>query len=161
MYVYHYPLALEATHRAFAGPVCRSPVSHEKLFALKAFEPRIDEPMVVNDDFKSKGGKARKSSHFSNARLDESEEDDDMSDFVVPDDTDEEDYKPVSKKRFGKRRANVVLDSDEAEDYEDLIIRPKKQAKPSASSTGPTMSEHEISTKMKVRIVIASCYRSC
>lgn len=122
------------------------------MFALKAFEPKEPEEAIIVEDFKSR---------FSKAKLDRSEDDDDddMSDFVVPDDADE-DYKPVSKKRLGKRRANVVVSSDEEDDFDDVIIRPKKHVqKPAPTSTSaPTMSEYEISTKMKVSVVCCIFY---
>jgi len=85
---------------------------------------------------------------------DDDDDDDDMSDFIVDDDEDEEekDARRMSKKRLGKRRANVVLDSDdEMEDSPEEIGILYGRKVPLPAGKIALMPKFLPSTKMKVR----------
>jgi hypothetical protein len=51
---------------------------------------------------------------------------------------------------MGKRKANCILDSDEEDEYEDVIIGSSMDTK--TADTVPVMSEDHVSTKMKVSV---------
>jgi hypothetical protein len=81
-------------------------------------------------------------------RTSDSDEDDTLGGFIVPDGSDD-DFKPKLKKRLKKRRANVVMDSDDDDDYEDVVIKAKRDTQvPSGKAT--MMKEDQLSTKMAV-----------
>ena len=106
-----------------------------------------------------KAGKSEKKRGATRARRiidsDEGSDEDDMSDFIVEDGEDEEekDARRMSKKRLGKRRATVVLDSDEEmEDSpeEKQVLFGKKI--PLSTEKIELMPRFLPSTKMKVRV---------
>jgi hypothetical protein len=127
-----------------------------------------DEPV---SNFKGKG-KARakkvqkfKSKSKSRRRVDddddddiesdfESDEDDDMSDFIVESDEDEEekDTRLALKRRLGKRKAIIVLDSDEEMDTpeEQEVVFGRKKKMPVSEEAIRLMPKFLPSTKMKV-----------
>ena len=117
------------------------------LFARKAFEPAYLESIAedpVRGDCEPRGKGTVKKSDISN--LDQPNHDD-LSGFIVPDDDD--DFRPVPKKGSWKGRRNIISDSDDEDEYDDVIIGATKNTEPTVMT--PSMSEHEISTKMKVR----------
>ena len=85
----------------------------------------------------------------------ESDEDDDMSDFIVESDEDEEekDARLAVKRRLGKRKATIVLDSDEEMDTpeEQEVIFGRKKKMPVSEEAIRLMPRFLPSTKMKVR----------
>jgi hypothetical protein len=123
------------------------------LFARKAFDPAdvesADEDVGIENCKPNGMGKTKASDRAHGSGVDET--DDDLSEFIVPDDQDD-DSRPVSNKCWGKRRANIVLDSDDEDDYDDVIIGAENDT--TATIATPSMSEHEISTKMKVCLVV-------
>lgn len=88
-----------------------------------------------------------------------SEEDDDMTDFIVESDEDEEekDVRRALKRRLGKRKSFIVLDSDEemadTPEEKEVIFGAKKV--PVSEKEIATMSRFLPSTKMKV--YLTSC----
>jgi hypothetical protein len=160
---------------ALKGPKCRAPITKEKLFQRGAFEPTEKElnPNAVSDDEESDEtdmdvdededgtmgkGKAR-ATRSSRRKVSyvEDDEEDDMSDFIVDSDEDEEEKdarKVMKERRLGKRRANVILDSDDEmdtpEDKEVLMGRKTKEQL--SREAVENMSRFLPSTKMKVRI---------
>ncbi|KAG6840996.1 hypothetical protein C0991_002776 [Blastosporella zonata] len=118
------------------GPSCRSAVCAEKLFSRAAFLPSDVELIsdTADGDVKVEGvdtsrglkgkGKRRAGcqdighstavSDYSDAES--FDDDDDMSDFIVEDndeDEEEKDARRILRKRLGKRKASVILDSDD------------------------------------------------
>ncbi|KAJ2936849.1 hypothetical protein H1R20_g266, partial [Candolleomyces eurysporus] len=154
-------------------PVCRGPVIEKHLFKRSAFEPTekelnpdatsdSDEPpdesdMDVDDIQASRKGKARakkaKRGAYRGMDDDEYDEDDDLSDFIVNDDEDEDekDARRALKLKQKKRRANVVLDSDEEMEQPEVQavvfgVKSKKQLEREALEKMPRFLP---STKMK------------
>ena len=127
-----------------------------------------DEPIpTLKGKGKAKAKKVQKSKSASKSRrrLDdddddiesdfESDEDDDMSDFIVESDEDEEekDARLAVKRRLGKRKATIVLDSDEEMDTpeEQEVIFGRKKKMPVSEEAIRLMPKFLPSTKMKVR----------
>ena len=84
----------------------------------------------------------------------ESDEDDDMSDFIVKSDEEEEkDARLALKRRLGKRKATIVLDSDEEMDTpeEQEVIFGRKKKMPVSEEAIRLMPKFLPSTKMKAR----------
>lgn len=84
----------------------------------------------------------------------EDNNDDDMSDFIVGSDEDEEekDARRALKKRFGKKRAHVILDSDDERDTpeeKEVIFGVRKKVAISKAAI-KLMPRFLPSTKMKV-----------
>lgn len=109
----------------------------KKLFTRSAFEPsdkdlngalvdESDDYMSVDEDdgsedeeYDPKGkGKARARPRHRKKYLDESDGDDDISDFIVESDEEEEEKEArrALKQRLGKKRTNVIVDSDDEVD---------------------------------------------
>jgi len=151
------------------GPCCRELLDAKKLFSRSAFEPSDGElnPKSVSDSDKiasdddcipsNRKGKGKSAGRSGNRRksLAESENDDsddDMSDFIVDSDEDEEekDTRRAMKKRLGKKRVHVILDSDDEvdtpEDKEVLLGVPDK----SVSEEAMKQLRFLPSSKMKV-----------
>lgn len=88
------------------------------------------------------------------------DDDDDLSDFIVASDEDEEekDARRALKKRLGKKRAQVIVDSDDEpespEEKEVLFGTRKKTPDATSGDAVPLMSRFLPSTKMKVRGVV-------
>ena len=125
-----------------------------------------DEPIpTFKGKGKAKAKKVQKSKPRSRRRVDdddddiesdfESDEDDDMSDFIVESDEDEEekDARLAVKRRLGKRKATIVLDSDEEMDTpeEQEVIFGRKKKMPVSEEAIRLMPRFLPSTKMKVR----------
>ncbi|KAK0211484.1 SNF2 family N-terminal domain-containing protein [Armillaria fumosa] len=138
-------------------PNCRQPISGNLLFDRAAFEPSdaelngsknadLDESKqsAISTKAKSKGkakakGKGKRKSALSADIIDidalddddedEDEDDDDLSDFIVDSDEDEEDKDAQQqlKKALGKRKAFVVLDSDEEGDEVEQVVFGRKK----------------------------------
>ena len=109
-------------------------------------------------DPKGKGKASTRSKNPASRRRTIAESDDegdeDMSDFIVESDEDEEekDARRVLKKRLGKKRANVIFDSDDEpdtpEEKEVLFgVRKRKDISPEAFKLMPRFLP---SSKMKV-----------
>ena len=120
------------------GPCCRDPLDAIKLFTRSAFEPTDKELdpnsgsdsdiEVVSDDsddyfpsqMKGKGKTARRAGNRRKLLANSGDYDsaDDMSDFIVDSDEDEEekDARRATKNRLGKKRAHVILDSEDEVD---------------------------------------------
>ncbi|KAK0446072.1 SNF2 family N-terminal domain-containing protein [Desarmillaria tabescens] len=157
-------------------PNCRQPISGDLLFDRAAFEPSDaelnggksadgDEPAQSTTSAKGKGkakarakGKGKRKSAL-NADIididaldneDEEEDEDDMSDFIVDSDEDEEekDARQKLKKAMGKRKAFIVLDSDEeGDEVEEVVFGRKKEN--SMSGQIKLMPKFLASTKMQ------------
>lgn len=132
MCVFDFPESIAVFDQTI-GPCCREPLDAKKLFSRSAFEPSDRElnPKSSGDsDFEiasdndyipnNRKGKGKTVGRSGNRRrfLAESENDDDdgdMSDFIVDSDEDEEekDTRRAMKKRLGKKRVHVILDSDD------------------------------------------------
>jgi len=162
---------------SYLGPNCRAPISAETTFSRIAFEPSDADLESTDSDIEMEDAEATVSKKKGKARAkpksrkkpyreeddvimvdseDESEDDDDaddMDDFIVNTDEDEdEEYTPKgAKKALGKRKAFVILDSDEEdiaeEEKEVLFGRKKKNVSPEAIKLMPRFLP---STKMKV-----------
>jgi hypothetical protein len=128
-----------------------------------------DDPIFAKDNKgKGKGRVKPKKSRRATRRLvldsddiivsedesDNEEVDDEMSDFIVESDEDEEekDARRALKKRLGKRKAIVVLDSDEEmEDTpEETEVLFGARKAPASDGTVKLMARFLPSTKMKV-----------
>lgn len=85
---------------------------------------------------------------------DSDDDDDDMSDFIVESDEDEEekDARRARKTRLGKKRAKLLLDSDEEMEYADVICGAKPDYVDIPLEEIKLMPRFLPSTKMKVRI---------
>lgn len=166
----------------WSGPTCRQPISGNLLFDRAAFEPsdaelngseNADGDEATSTKAKGKGkakakGKGKRKSALSADiididALDDEDEDedadeDDMSDFIVDSDEDEEekDARQQSKKALGKRKAFVVLDSDEEGDEEQVVFGRKK--KNPTSGQIKLMPKFLPSTKMQVRVSLSFSY---
>ncbi|KAF7302735.1 SNF2 superfamily protein [Mycena chlorophos] len=116
-------------------PACRTPISAHKLFPVAAFEPTDDELKLEDENVKSEDSDVeivedsslakpkrpvRKSASRKAITIDSSDDEEDMSDFIVnsDEDEDEKDARRLMKRRAkGKKtRCTVVLDSDEEDD---------------------------------------------
>lgn len=163
-----------------AGPVCQANINKETIFSRAAFEPSKDEfnleadnddSMDVDDEVgsskkSSKGkGKAGKTKGAKLLRRrsesDDDENDDHMNNFIVNDGEDEEekDARHALKKRLGKMRANVIMDSDdelETSEEKGVIFGARKKDALEKDAV-PTMSRFLPSTKMKVSNIVACC----
>ena len=136
MWVFLYPFfGYLAAIKQTIGPCCRDPLDSRKLFARSAFEPTDKELdpnsgsdsdiEVVSDDsndyfpseMKGKGKTARRARNCRKLLVDY-DSTDDMSDFIVDSDEDEEgkDARLAMKNRLGKKRVHVILDSDDEVD---------------------------------------------
>lgn len=161
-------------------PACRSPICSGKLFTRAAFvpsdadllpgneNPEADSNMEMEDctisakDRKGKGKPKRAARRLildsddvtvSEAESDDEEVGDDMGDFIVEDDEDEEekDARRELKKRLGKRKALVVLDSDEEREEtpeESEVLFGARKA-PASDGAIKLMPRFLPSTKMK------------
>lgn len=175
------------------GPACRSPICSGKLFTRAAFvpsdadllpgneNPEADSNMEMEDctisakDRKGKGKPKRAARRLildsddvtvSEAESDDEEVGDDMGDFIVEDDEDEEekDARRELKKRLGKRKALVVLDSDEEREEtpeESEVLFGARKA-PASDGAIKLMPRFLPSTKMKVGLTreggVQCCY---
>ncbi|KAK0204021.1 SNF2 family N-terminal domain-containing protein [Desarmillaria ectypa] len=156
-------------------PNCRQPISGDLLFDRAAFEPSDaelnadgDEPRQSTTSTKAKGkgkaktkGKGKKEFSLSADIIDidaldddddyeyEYEDEDDMSDFIVDSDEDEEekDARQKLKKAMGKRKAFIVLDSDEGDEVEEVVFGRKKEN--ATSGQIKLMPKFLASTKMQ------------
>ncbi|KAG6905532.1 hypothetical protein DXG01_002192 [Tephrocybe rancida] len=145
-------------------PVCRSAVCTEKLFSRTAFLPSDVEllPGTPDEDVKMEGadtsvdpkgkGEARLKRLRRSVASDSDAEsfDDDMSDFIVKDDENEEEKDACLflKKRLGKRKATVILDSDDEETPEEREVLFGQKIPRSAEASKPK-PKVLASTKMK------------
>ncbi|KNZ76960.1 hypothetical protein J132_10908 [Termitomyces sp. J132] len=117
-------------------PTCRGPVCAEKLFFRTAFLPSdveflSDDDVKVDDDdddivSKCKGRRRSRSERSrriiqSDSESYDDDDNDNMSDFIVEDDEDEEEN-AWRMKRLGKRKALIVLDSDDEETPEEKEV---------------------------------------
>ncbi|KAG5653742.1 hypothetical protein H0H81_010999, partial [Sphagnurus paluster] len=151
-------------------PACRSAICTEKLFTRDAFLPSDADLLGVGHigvktedtasppDRKGKGkAKAKRVHRESDAIGSESESEDEdcedgLSDFIAEDDEDEEqtDTRRKRVKRLGKRRANVIIDSEdeieESPEQEEILFGKKVRMSPEASKLMPRFLP---STKMK------------
>ncbi|KAF9256614.1 hypothetical protein L218DRAFT_881400, partial [Marasmius fiardii PR-910] len=145
-------------------PVCRSPINTDKLFSRSAFEPRDEDlfPLEKPSDTdiekvevdeiptskkcNGKVNKGKKPDHQVSA-----EDDDSMSGFIVDDDEDL--FAPREpKKKLGKRKGRIVLDSDEEIDDtpgEKEVIFGRKKKKAKTTEEIKLMPHFLPSTKMK------------
>lgn len=155
------------------GPACRSPICLDKLFARAAFLPSDADLLLDTEEIKPDvemasvdaptedcKGKAKRIIRPRRA-VPDSDEDDDLSDFIVEDDEDEEekDARRQIKTRLGKRKANVILDSDEEEESpedREVLFGKKIKVSPEAIKLMPRFLP---STKMKVCRVNVSAFR--
>lgn len=169
----------------WSGPTCRQPISGNLLFDRAAFEPsdaelngseNADGDEATSIKAKGKGkakakGKGKRKSALSADIIDidalddededeeEDEDEDDMSDFIVNSDEDEEekDARQQLKKALGKRKAFVVLDSDEEGDEVVQVVFGRKK-KSSTSGQIKLMPKFLPSTKMQVRVSLSFSY---
>ncbi|KAF8906844.1 SNF2 family N-terminal domain-containing protein [Gymnopilus junonius] len=130
--VINQPIVEGAEHKADQRPcpVCRALLTEETIFSRQAFEPTEKElnPAALAGDededlsdieeylAKDRKGKGKASTPAKPRRSSQEEQDDDdMSDFIVESDEDEEekDARLAMKRRQGKKRVHVTLDSDE------------------------------------------------
>ncbi len=130
------------------GPCCREPIDSNRLFSRSAFEPMdkadqsnadsdVEMDLDENDASRKNKGKVKEGYKQAvdgrNWVEDDENGDDDMSDFIVQSDEDEEakDARRSMKKHLGKRRVNVVFDSDDEvdtpEEKEVLFGMPEKE----------------------------------
>ncbi|KAJ3821535.1 SNF2 family N-terminal domain-containing protein [Lentinula raphanica] len=157
-----------------ACPACRTPITKDLLFDQAAFMPTDKELQEANGECDDSDiemedanpvkpkrratGKSRnsKKSHGvgsdSEYEDDDEDDDDDLSDFIVQSDEDEEekDARKALKKRLGKRKAQVILDSDEeiSDDEEEVIFGRNPAAKLSSEAI-KLLPRFLPSTKMK------------
>ncbi|SJL12855.1 uncharacterized protein ARMOST_16287 [Armillaria ostoyae] len=154
-------------------PTCRQPISGNLLFDRAAFEPSDAElngsenaggdESAISTKGKGKGkakakGKGKRKSALSADIIDidalddedEDEDEDDMSDFIVDSDEDEEekDARQQLKKALGKRKAFVVLDSDEEGDEVEQVVFGRKKKNPTSGQI-KLMPKFLPSTKMQ------------
>lgn len=166
------------------GDICREKLFPRSAFepSDKDLYPEAEDD-VVDEDYdappsRAQKGKARKGKKPSRAGrpLDsddemgdepvtgsdddyvEADEDDDISDFIVHSDEDEEekDARRLLKKRLGKKRMNVVLDSDDelgTPEEKEVIFGARKKARLSEVAI-KLMPRFLPSTKMKVCMVL-------
>ncbi|KAF9465092.1 SNF2 family N-terminal domain-containing protein [Collybia nuda] len=160
-------------------PSCRSPISQEKLFTREAFQPSDKDlapaPESSSEDVtmtdvtnlsealgKRQGVKRKRASRrlvldsddgmASEAESEEEEVDDDIKDFIVQSDEDEEekDAHRNLRKRLGKRRAIVIDSDDEIEDSpEDKEVLFGVKKAPVSGEPIKLMARFLPSTKMK------------
>uniref|UniRef100_A0A8H8CFK2 Uncharacterized protein n=1 Tax=Psilocybe cubensis TaxID=181762 RepID=A0A8H8CFK2_PSICU len=135
-------------------PVCRAGISENTLFSRQAFEPTDKElDPDIESDVEECVPKRDKGKGKATARPAESDsDDDDMSDFIVQSDEDEEekDARRALKKRLGKKRANIILDSDDEPDTpeeKEIIFGVRKKHVPTEDIK--LMPKFLPSTKMK------------
>ncbi|EMD34880.1 hypothetical protein CERSUDRAFT_86316 [Gelatoporia subvermispora B] len=99
--------------------------------AVANFESGNSSDVVESPRFvRGKSLRKRKHRHILDDSDVEFVDDDSMSDFIVESDEDEEekDARRAHRKRLGKRRAAMVLDSDEEMEYDDDVICGTKPA---------------------------------
>lgn len=169
------------------GDICREKLFSRSAFEPSDKDLYLEaEDNVVEEDYdappsraqKGKAKKAKKGKKPSRARRPfesddemgdeavtgsdddyaEADEDDDISDFIVHSDEDEEekDARRVLKKRLGKKRMNVVLDSDDelgTLEEKEVIFGARKRARLSEEAI-KLMPRFLPSTKMKVCMVL-------
>ncbi|KAK0480890.1 SNF2 family N-terminal domain-containing protein [Armillaria novae-zelandiae] len=159
-------------------PNCRQPISGNLLFDRAAFEPSDaelngsentggDESKQSRISTKAKGKGKAKAKGKDKRKLalsadiidinalddddkDEDEDEDDLSDFIVDSDKDEEekDARQQLKKALGKRKAFVVLDSDEEGDKVEQVVFGRKKKNPMSGQI-KLMPKFLPSTKMQ------------
>ncbi|RDB16047.1 putative ATP-dependent helicase C23E6.02 [Hypsizygus marmoreus] len=160
-------------------PACRSPICADRLFTRAAFMPSDSDLLPGADSsfdvemadatasvkLHRGKGKARPKKRARRVVLDsddvllsevpsedEGDDDDDISDFIVEEGEDEEekDARRKLKKRLGKRKAQVVLDSDEeiedSPEEQEVLFGKKARVSPEAIKLMPKFLP---STKMK------------
>ncbi|OCH87359.1 hypothetical protein OBBRIDRAFT_796288 [Obba rivulosa] len=161
-------------------PNCRAVIYTHKLFARRAFEPADEEdkepapaPMTIDTIdvdalpepesgyvsdaseeprfVRGKSLRKRKRQPVYDSDVEFIDDDDNLSDFIVESDEDEEEKnaRRALKKRLGKKRAKVLLDSDEEMEYADIICGAKPDQADIPLEHIKLMPKFLPSTKMK------------
>lgn len=154
------------------GPACRAAISKDKVFSRQAFEPSDKELAdgseaedsedmpelsdIFEDAVKGKAKKRTIRRVVDSEDDSEGELDSEMEDFIVHSDEDEEekDARRAQRKRKGKKRAVMTIDSDYESDSgreDDNVIYGKKARVSLPKEQVKMLPRFLPSTKMKVR----------